>query len=197
MWRLSGLIVWLFSAPPLAAQWSVGVEVGTLGFSGSAFDTSGPVDPAIIRPSPGRSYGLRLQRRSGALGVGLGVLYSSTGVGAEGQSSVVEEKGVLKLHELAPEVLILLARPGGGGALRIHLGPVLDIWSLLEEKDRTRVAAQGGVSLDWPMIGRLTGTFQAGIEVSPSLWRESELPDGYTRRAMWRRAFSAGVQLRL
>jgi hypothetical protein len=197
MWRLSGLAVWLVAAPSLAAQWSVGVEVGMLGFGGSAFDTSAAIDPATIRPSPGRAYGLRVQRRSGAFGIGLGVLYSSTGVGAEGRSIVVEEKGVLKLYEVAPEVLILVARPGAGGALCIHLGPLLDIWSLSGEKNRTRVAAQVAVSLDWPMIGRLTGTFQAGVGLGPSVWEEDELPDGYARRATWRRALSAGINLRL
>jgi hypothetical protein len=197
MWRLSGLAVWLVVAPSLAAQWSVGVDVGMLGFGGSAFDTSGAVDPATIRPSPGRAYGLRVQRQSGAVGVGLGVLYSSTGVGAEGQSVVVEEKDVLKLYEVVPEVLILLARPGAGGALRMHLGPVVDTWSFTGEKDRTRVGAQVGLSLDWPMIGRLTGTFQGGIGLTPSAWAESDLPDGYALRATWRRAISAGVQLRI
>ena len=197
MWRLSGLAVWLVVAPSLAAQWSVGVEIGTVAFGGSAFDTSDAVDPGTIRPSPGRAYGVSVQRLSGAFGVGLGVRYSSTGVGAEGSSVIVEEKGVLKVYEVAPEVLILLAKPGAGGALRLHLGPLLDIWSTSGEKDRRRVAAQAAVSLDWPMTGRLAGTFRAGVAVGPSVWEESDLPDGYALRATWHRAFSAGISLRL
>jgi len=197
MWRLSGLAVWLVVAPSLAAQWSAVAEVGRVDFHGGAFDTSSVADPATIRPSPGRAYSLHVRRQVSTFGVGLGVLYSSTGVGAEGKNVIVEEKGVLKFYEVAAEVLILLAKPGAGGALRLHLGPLLDIWSLTGEKDRTRVAAQIAVSLDWPMIGAVAGTFRAGVALGPSAWLDDELPDGYERRMIWRRAFTAGIGLRL
>lgn len=198
MWRLFGLAVWLVVAPSLAAQWSVAADVGMLAYNGGAFDTSRVADPAMIRPSPGRAYGLHVQRHFDRFGVGLGVLYSSTGVGAEGETVIVEQKGVLKFYEVAAEVLILLAQPGAGGALRLHLGPLLDVWSLTGgEEDRTRVGAQVAVSLDSPMIGPLTGTFQAGVALTPSPWEDGDLPDGYARRIMWRRGFAAGIRLRL
>jgi hypothetical protein len=74
MWRVPELAVWLFAAPPLAAQWSVGAGVGMLRFSGTAIDTSTSQDPASTRPSPSTRYALRVQRGFGTLGVGIGVL---------------------------------------------------------------------------------------------------------------------------
>jgi hypothetical protein len=45
------------------------------------------------------------------------------GVGAENGAVAVEEKGLVKLYEIAPEVSFLVAKPGPGGALRVHAGP--------------------------------------------------------------------------
>jgi hypothetical protein len=197
MWRVPGLAVWLFAAAPLAAQWSVGTEVGMLRFWGTSIDTSTPSDPSTLRPSPSTTYGVRVQRRLGRVGLGIGGLYSSVGVGAEKGSVAVEEKGVLKLYEVAPEVSLLVAKPGPGGAFRLHVGPLIDRWSLSDMPDRTRIGARAAVSLDWPLAGRWTGTFAAGVALTSSMFLNDEMPDGYVLRAMWHRALSAGIELRL
>lgn len=197
MWRVPGLAVWLFAAAPLAAQWSAGVEVGMLKFWGSSIDTSTPGDPTRARPSPSTTYAVRVQRYFGAAGVGIRLLYSSGGVGVENGSVSVEEKGVLKLAEVAPEASLRVAEPGPGGALRLHAGPVIGRWSPKDVPRRTRVGARAAISLDWPLAGRWTGTLEAGVAMSSSVFLNDEVPEGYVLRAMWRRALSAGIQVRL
>ena len=197
MWRIAALAVWLCAATPLAAQWSVGAEVGMLGFGGTSIDTSTPNDPPRLRPSPSTTYGVRVQRRFGKVGLGIGGLYSKGGVGAENGSVAVEQKGMLRLYEVAPEASLLVARPGPGGAFRLHLGPLIDWWSPSGAPHRTRVGVRAAVSLDWPLAGRWTGTFGAGVALSSSVLLSEEVPAGYVLRAMWHRALSAGIEMRL
>lgn len=197
MWRVSALAVWLFAAAPLAAQWSLGAEAGMLRFWGAAIDTSTPDDPSGARPSPSTSYSVRVQRRFGNLAFGIGVLHSSGGIGVERKTIAVEEKDAVKLDEILPEASLRVAKPGPGGALLLHLGPVIDRWSPVDVPRRTRVGARAAVSLDLPIAGRWTGTFEAGVALSSSMFLNDEVPEGYALRAMWRRALSAGIQLRL
>lgn len=197
MWRVSALAVWLFAAVPLPAQWTAGAEIGMLRFWGAAADTVTSDDPSRARPSPSAGYAVRVERRFGSLGIGIGVLHSSGGVGVENGSVAVEEKGALKLDEVTPEASLRVAKPGPGGALLVHVGPVIDRWSPADMPRRTRVGARAAVSLDLPIAGRWTGAFEAGVALSPSVFWNDEVPEGYVLRAMWRRALSAGIRLRL
>lgn len=184
------------AATPLAAQWSLGAEIGLLACRGGASDTATSGTPNTLRPSQGATYALRVQRSFGTFGAGMSFLYSSTGVGAENEETTVEAKSSMELLELAPEAFVVLARPGAGGAVLLHAGILLDHWSL-QTDGRDRVAALAAVSLDWPMTGRWSGTFRAGLAVGPSVFDEEEMPDGFKRHATWRRSIAAGVQLRL
>lgn len=196
MWRVSGLALWLFAAAPLAAQWSAGVEVGTLRFGGSAIDTSTPNDPHRARPSPSTSYEVRVQRDFGKIGVGIGVLYSKSGVGVETATITVEERSLAKFYAIAPEVSFLVAKPGPGGALRLRAGPSFDRWALTGGDTTWRVGARAAVSLDWPLGGPWIGILQAGATVSECVFDVEDLPPGFVRSATWRRAVSVGIALR-
>jgi len=190
------VVVCSLLAPPLAAQWSVGVEIGLQACAGAASDTSPSGNGNTVRPSQGTTYALRVQRRSGAFGAGVGVLYSRAGAEATNEESTVELKDRMELFELAPEFFVVVARPAAGGAVLLHAGVVVDRWSL-ETVDRNRVAALAAVSLDWPMTDRLSGTFRAGLAVGPSVFEEEEVPNGFERRTTWRRSITAGMQVRL
>lgn len=198
MWRVTGLVVWLFAAPELAAQWSAGVEVGILRFWGTAIDTVTPTDPPRARPSPSTSYAVRVQRRFGRVGVGIGFLYSKSGAGVENETVAIEETGLVKLYEVAPEISFLVARPGPGGSLLVHVGPLYERWWLRYEEDtRRRVGARAAVGLDWPLGGRWSGTLTGEAAVSAGVFSAEDLPSEFARRATWRRALSAGIQVRL
>jgi hypothetical protein len=197
MWRVPGLALWLFAAAPLAAQWSVGAEVGMLRFWGTSIDTVTPGDPSRARPSPSTSYAVRVQRQVGRIGLGIGVLYSKGGAGVEQGSVAIDEKGLLKLYEVAPEVSFLVAKPGPGGGLRLRVGPMYDRWSLKGGTNPRRVGAHAAVSLDWPLGGRWTGSLEGGAAVSAGVFEEEDLPPEYVRRATWWRSISTGVRVRL
>jgi len=190
------LAVCVLSAAPLAAQWSVGVELGQLACRGGSTDTSSSDLPNTLRPSPGATFALRVQRRFAGFGAGIALLYSQTGVGAENDETTVEIRNKMELLELAPEVFVVLARPGAGGVFLLHAGVLIDRWSL-ESDERNRMAGLAAVSLDWPMAGRLSGTFRAGLAVGPSVFNEGEMPEGFERRATWRRSITAGILVRL
>lgn len=196
MWRASGVALWLFAAAPLAAQWSAGLEIGTLRFSGTATDTSAPGEAHGARPSPSTSYEIRVQRQFGVIGVGIGILYSKGGVGVETAAVTVVENGVTKFYAIAPEASWLVARPGPGGALRLHGGPSFERWSLTGGDTTWRVGAHGAVSLEWPLGGPWIGTIQAGTTVSEGVFGVEDLPPGYMRQATWRNSISAGIALR-
>lgn len=198
MWRVTGLAVWLFAAPALAAQWSAGVEIGMLRFSGTSIDTVTPGDSSRARPSPSTSYAVRVERRLGRVGLGVGFLYSKGGVGVVNSTVTVEETGFLKVYEFAPEVSFLIARPGPGGALRVHVGPVFDRWRLkYEEETRHRVGARAALGLDWSLGGRFSGILLGEAAVTPGVFSPEDLPPGFARRTTWRRGASAGVRVRL
>jgi len=197
MWRVPGLALWLFAAAPLAAQWSVGAEVGMLRFWGTAIDTVTPGDPSRARPSPSTSFGVRVQRHFGPVGLGIGVSYSKGGAGVENKTVAVEQKGLVKFYEIAPEVSFRVARLGPGGALRLHVGPSYDRWSLTDGSDTRRIGARAAVAVDWSLGGRFIGTLQGGAAVSAGVFGREDLPFEFARRATWRRSVSTGVRLRL
>jgi hypothetical protein len=197
MWRLVSLALWLFAVAPLAAQWSVGADVGMLRFWGTSIDTTTLDDPVSERPSPATRYAVGVERRFGTVGVGIGLLYSSGGVRAENGSIAVDAKDGAKLYEVAAEVSLLIAKPGPGGALRLHVGPMFDRWTLTGGADTRRAGAHAAVSLEWPIAGRLTGVFRGGAAVSACVFSAEDFPPEYAQRTTWRRAFSAGISVRL
>jgi hypothetical protein len=115
----------------------------------------------------------------------------------ENGSLAVDVKDGVKLYEVAAEVSILIAKPGPGGALRLHVGPLFDRWTLAGEAGTRRVGAHAAVSLDWPIVGRWTGVFRGGAAVSSCVFSAEDFPPEYAQQATWRRALSAGVKLRL
>ena len=199
MWRVPGLALWLFAAPPLAAQWSASLEVGMHRYWGTSIDTVTPRDPARARPSPSTSYAARVERRVGKIGVGVGFLYSKGGIDVGNATNTVQEAGLLKLYEVAPEISFLLASPGPGGALRMHVGPLFDRWQPQYEGEdpRQRVGARAALGLDWSLGGRCGGTLTGEVAVIPGVFNAEDLPTEFERRSTWRRAISAGVRVRL
>ena len=191
---LLGLLI--ASQPALAAQWSLAVEATASYYGGTSRDSG--ADPTAFRPHHPTSVGLRVDRRFGRLAFGVGTaLGGGADLIAENSSVGAILKDALNLFEVAPEVALLLGRTGPGLAVRVHAGPLIDVWSPEGEDTRTRAGGQVALSLEWPLSRRFAGALRVAAALTGSLFKEGELPPGFERRAMWRRSVSLGLRYRL
>jgi len=106
-------------------------------------------------------------------------------------------KGVFRHYAAAPELIYRIATLGPANAIRLHAGPVFELWSVEAEDSQFRVGGQAAVSLRIPFGRRFAGSLTAGGAVTSSPLSERQLLDGYERRALWRRSMSAGLEYRL
>jgi len=190
---LFGLL--LASQPRLVAQWSVAVEATASYYGGTSRDSG--ADPTAFRPHHPTSVGLRVDRRFGRLGLGVGAALAGSDLIAENSSVGAILKDALDLFEVAPEVALLLDRTGPGLAVHVHAGPLIDIWSPQGADTRTRLGGQAALSLEWPVSRRFAGSLRGAAALTGSLFKQGELPPGFERRAMWRRSVSLGLRFRL
>jgi hypothetical protein len=183
--------------PRLTGQWSVALEATASYYSGASRDTG--ADPISIRPHHPTSLGLRLDRRVGRLDVGVGAALAGPDVIAENSGVGAIIKNALDLFEIAPEAALLVGQTPARErvALRVHAGPLIDIWAPQGEDARTRLGGHAGLSLEWPLGARFAGSVRAAAALTPSLFRDGELPAGFERRALWRRSVSLGLRYRL
>ena len=185
---------------PLRAQWRFGVEVGAARFWGGSVDTGG--EDTSFRPYRPTTFGVGLERQVGRYAFGLQVHYFEAGLALEGPEVVISAEGAFKTVSIAPEAVAHIATLGSDNHVRVHAGPVLEIWDIIDNDTRTRVGAQASVSLDVPLGVRFSGVVLAGAAITPSPYHEGELDLGagaptYERRALWRRSFGLGLKYRL
>jgi hypothetical protein len=120
----------------------------------------------------------------------------------EGPEVTIASDGAFTVLSISPEVVARIATLGSGNQLRIHVGPLFEIWDLIDSDSRRRVGAQGSISLDVPLGSRFRGAVVAGTAVIPSPYKEGELDLGdgaptYDLRALWRRSFALGLHYEL
>jgi hypothetical protein len=197
------LLVLIISAlvnVPLASQWRVSLEVGAARFWGGSRDnTDGSTSFIPYRPT---TFGIGLERQRGRYGFGLQAHYSEAGLALKGPEVTIASDGAFSVVSISPEVVARIATLGSGNQLRIHLGPLFEIWDLIDLDSRTRLGAQGSVSLDVPLGGRFRAAVVGGGAVIPSPYEEGELGVGdgapiYDLRVLWRRSFALGLHYEL
>jgi hypothetical protein len=115
----------------------------------------------------------------------------------EGEDAVVAAKGVFAVYSAAPELVYRIISVGAANQLRLHLGPLFEIWSVVDGDSQTRVGVQGAVSLNLPLGGRFAGSLMAGAALIPSPFEEAQLDPSFERRALWRRRVAVGLDYRL
>ena len=182
------------TASPAFGQWTLGLEIGADRYWGGSAETGG--ENRSFRPYRPTTFGLGLHRKGHPVGWGVQVHYAGAGLALEGPGAVAVVEGVFTVVSLSPEVVYRLTALGPVAELRLHAGPLFEAWGIIDEDSRTRVGAQGAVSLGIPLGEHLAGTLLAGAAVIPSPFEEGELP-GYDTRALWRRRFAVGLQYRL
>jgi hypothetical protein len=181
--------------PPAQGQWAVGFEVGSDRFWGSSIETARP--HRSFRPYRPTTLGVGLELRSVRVGAALHLRYAGAGLALEGQDAAVVVKGVFSHYQAAPELVYRVATLGSTNELRLHAGPVFELWSVAGESSQLRAGVQGAVSLRIPFGSRFAGSLTAGVAVTASPLSPGQLLDGYERRALWRRSVAAGLEYEL
>jgi hypothetical protein len=177
------------------AQWVVSLEVGAERFWGGSIEIT--PDRRSFRPYRPTTLGVGLERKAGDLGMALRVRYAGAPLALEGEDAVVTVKGIFKVYSVAPELSYRLVTLGHNVPIALHAGPLVEVWSIQDEDSKTRVGAQGEVSLTVPFGSRLAGTFVAGGAVTPSPFNRDQLIENYEPRTLWRRAVAARLEYRL
>jgi hypothetical protein len=191
----AALMAMSFGVPAASGQWTVALELGADRFWGGSVE-HGP-ERRSFRPYRPTTFGGALERRSGKGGVGIRLLHTRASLALEGNDAVVAAKGVFKVYGAAPEVSYRIASVGSGNQVLLRVGPLFEIWSIIDQKSRTRVGVQGAASLGIPLGGGFAGILSAGAALIPSPFEDGELLQGYDLRGLWRRRFAVGLQYRL
>lgn len=189
---LAHMSVW---CPVARSQWVIGLEVGSERFWGSSREIADP--HRSFRPYRPTMLGVGLERRGQRLGAALHLRYAGASIALEGEDAAVVVKGVFSQYHASPELIYRIATLGSANDLRLHAGPVFEVWSIEGEDAQLRAGIQGAVSLRIPLGGRFAGSLTAGAAVMASPLSDEQLIDGYERRALWRRSVAAGVEYEL
>jgi hypothetical protein len=180
---------------PAYAQWQASVEIGASRFWGASRELSG--QHRSFRPYRPTTLGASLERRGQRLAAGVYLNYSKSSLALEGTDAVVAVRGVFQTFSISPQMGYRLTYLRGDNQLRLQVGPLIELWTIVDEGSRIRAGAQGALSLDVPLGGRFGGSVLAGIAVVPSPFNSDELDVGYERLALWRRRFGVAFAYRL
>lgn len=180
---------------PVLGQWVVAAEVGADRFWGGSIERT--AEQRSFRPYRPTTFGVGLERRAGKLGLGLRLGYASAGLALEGAEGVVAAKGVFTVYSATPEVVYRLTSVAVVNHLDLHLGPLFEVWSIIDENAQTRVGVQAAVSLSVPLGGKFAGSFTAGAALTPSPFERDQLDAAFEPQALWRRRVAAGLEYRL
>jgi hypothetical protein len=179
---------------PAQGQWLMGIEVGSDRFWGGSVEST--PEHRSFRPYHPATFGAELERRWSSLGIGLRLRYTDASLALEGSDAVTAVKGVFTVYSASPDVSYRVASVDSENQLMVHVGPLFEVWSIVDEKSRTRIGIQGAASLGIPLGSRFAGVLSAGAALIPSPFEDGELT-GYDLRALWRRRFGVGLQYRL
>jgi hypothetical protein len=180
---------------PAYSQWRGSVEVGAERFWGGSFETTG--EHRAFRPYRPTTLGIGLERQGEQLSIELQVHYSEAALALEGSDAVVAVDGVFDIIGFAPELVYRLVRVGAVNQLRLHAGPLIEIWTVIDEETRVRAGAQATLSFDVPLGSRFSASILTGAALIASPFNQDELEASYELRTLWRRRFAVAVGYRL
>lgn len=193
--RALALVALLAAFPDrlVLGQWSVGLELGSTRYDGSARDTSNGTGPPTLRPGDGAMAGVRLERVMGRFGAALRASMGTPGLAASGGDLTVIDKSVGQLIEVATLVAVRVGGIGPSGAIRAELGPALHLWDVGDEI-RSRFGPVGAVAYEWPVAARFSGAIRLEGALSKSWFDAGDLPPEYERRATRRYGVTLGLR---
>jgi hypothetical protein len=195
--RALALVAFLVAFPDrlVLGQWSVGLELGSARYGGSARDTSSGTGPPGFRPGDGAMAGVRLERAMGRFGAALRASMGKPGLATSGGDLTIIDESVGQLFEVATLVAVRVGGIGPSGAIRAELGPALHLWDVGDET-RSRIGAVGAVAYEWPVAGggRVSGAIRLEGALSKSWFDAGDLPPEYELRATRRYGVTLGLR---
>jgi hypothetical protein len=180
---------------PAVAQWVVSLEIGAERFWGGSIETT--PEQRSFRPYRPTTLGIGLERKADDLGIALRFRYAEAPLALEGEEAALAVKGIFDVYSIAPELSYRLVTVGHDVPITLHAGPLVEVWSIVDEGSKTHVGAHGEVSLTVPLGSGLAGTFLAGGAVMPSPFSPEQLIENYEPRTLWRRGVAARLEYRL
>jgi hypothetical protein len=191
VWFMLPLWLWPSSAH---GQWSSSIQIGSDRFWGGSVENTS--ERRSFHPYRPTTFGAAVQRRGNRVGMGLRLGYTEASLALEGSDAVVAVNGVFTIYSISPEISYRIATVGAGNSLRLHAGPLLEVWDLIDQGTRTRAGAQGAVTFAVPLGRKISAELSGGIALISSPFEEGELLAEYERRALWRRRVAGGLEYR-
>jgi len=194
---LSGVpvLLWAAVAQAQGGHWSVQLELGADRYWGGSMEIAEP--HRSFRPYRPTVFGIGVGRSGNRVGAAVQLRYLEAALGLEGEGAVAAVEGVFQVVSLAPELTYRVATLGPAVELRLHAGPLLELWELVDEDTKTHLGAQGALSLDFPLGGRFAGSVLTGIGVTPSPFEAAQLGSEFQTRGLWRRRVAGALSYRL
>jgi hypothetical protein len=200
-WRhpmLASLVVVLsLPAAGLAAQetpWGLTAGASQTWFSGGLRDTSpGAADYTL---SPTVAWGVAADHALGAVRLGLGVSYLSTGLQVSGTGVTISDESLGATEwGVAALVTVPVLRVGDRGAgLTLSAGPAVGFWSLTDADSRSVIEGTAllrfaaAVTPAWRLL------VSVGGRVSASPFLTSEVPAEFETSTLWATQVGIGVR---
>jgi hypothetical protein len=176
-------------------QWTAGLEIGANRYWGGSAYTGG--DSRSFHPYRPTAFGFGIEHKRKQFAYGLQVRYAEAALALEGPAGTAAVGGVFTVVSISPEIVYRLATLGPVTEVRLHAGPLLEIWGTIDEKTKGHLGAQSAVSFDLPLGGRFSGSVLGGLALTPSVFEEGQLGVDFEPRALWQRRFAVGLHYRL
>lgn len=177
----------------LHAQWSVGLSVGVARHFGGAVSTADS-EPGSVHPYRPTIVTLSIGHDWGAVRADLGLGYGAPALAVEIPGGAFIDTKALRCYSGSPEISVRVLPVGSGGSLRAGVGGDVLIWSISGSDSRVRLGGHVTAAYEWPVAGRLLGSIQAGLSVTPSMFDASELAPPFERRMMVQPSVSVGLR---
>ena len=190
------LVLAVVATVPAAAQWHMGLEIGTTHYRGSSRATADSGGPQTFRPANATQWGVRFDRAVGRTVLAVRAAYARVGLTAAGPGLTLIDNSTGQLVEGQLLVNFQVAGIGSSGAIRAEVGPSLHLWKSAHE-NRTRMGGTGGVAYEWPIADRFSGAIRLEGTISKSWFDAGDLPPEYERQVTWRYSVGLGLRYRL
>ncbi|MGH7583773.1 MAG: hypothetical protein ACREL5_11160 [Gemmatimonadales bacterium] len=180
----------------VGAQWHVALLGGTATTQGDSRDTLA-ADHAEIRADRMTVATLAIERAGEAWRVGAELRRLTGDLSEVTASASIDARGVVSAWGAAVTVRRRIT-PGMGAALWALVGAGADRWSfdLAGGDPRWRLALHAALESEFPVGGDWSVLVRAGVTAGPSIFREDEVAEGFTRQTALRPGYAVGLARR-